>query len=396
MPRRLLGVFILLLASSSFVWAQGDVVLLTVGGDSVSRSEFEYYLAKSQEKRGHVLAQTLGRFKQKVQWAKELGLDTLPDYVRQKEACRWRLMANKETSSKQESALSAKEWVKLKHITYPLNQYSGKTQEREGWKQLDSLHAELKQGADVPFESMPWTQTRHLLGEWQEQLGSLEKGEYSRPFLSPLGMHIILWTDKRTEKSQGGIQSSDDYDFRVKELEEGLLLVHLDACLDERFPVTEPELDTYFAKYREKYGWGTPHYQGAVIHCQDKKEAKRIKKFLAKYPEALWKEALERMPDDVSKGCLMEVGLFAIGSNPYVDKLAFKCGTYEPLADYPYTWLLGKRLKKGPVSYKDVRKEVEKDCREEKKKTEMEAFMQKFPIEFNEEVLKTVNHFRNK
>jgi hypothetical protein len=39
---------------------------------------------------------------------------------------------------------------------------------------------------------------------------------------------------------------------------------------------------------------------------------------------------------------------------------------------------------------------VEKDCREEKKKTEMEAFMQKFPIEFNEEVLKTVNHFRNK
>ena len=102
------------------------------------------------------------------------------------------------------------------------------------------------------------------------------------------------------------------------------------------------------------------------------------------------------MPDDVSKGCLMEVGLFAIGSNPYVDKLAFKCGTYEPLADYPYTWLLGKRLKKGPASYKDVRKEVEKDCREEKKKTEMEAFMQKFPIEFNEEVLKTVNHFRNK
>ena len=109
MPRRLLGIFMLLLASSSFVWAQGDVVLLTVGGDSVSRSEFEYYLAKSQEKRGHVLAQTLGRFKQKVQWAKELGLDTLSDYVRQKEACRWMLMANKETSSKQESALSAKE-----------------------------------------------------------------------------------------------------------------------------------------------------------------------------------------------------------------------------------------------------------------------------------------------
>ena len=53
-------------------------------------------------------------------------------------------------------------------------------------------------------------------------------------------------------------------------------------------------------------------------------------------------------------------------------------------------------MKKGPASYKDVRKKVEKDCREEKKKTEMEAFMQKFPIEFNEEVLKTVNHFRNK
>ena len=396
MPRRLLGVFMLLLASSSFVWAQGDVALFTVGGDSVSRSEFEYYLGRSQEKRGHVLIQTLGRFKQKVQWAKELGLDTLSGYVRQKEACRQMLMASKDVASKQGRGLPDKEWVKLKHITYLLNQHSEKSQEKEGWKRLDSLHAELKKGAALPFEAMPWTQTRHLLGEWQEQLAELDKGEYSRPFLSPLGIHIIMWTDKRTENSQGGIQSSDDYAFRVKELEEGLLLVHLDACLDERFPVTESEMDTYFATNRERYGWGTPHYKGAVIHCQSKKEAKRIKKYLEKFPEALWKEAWERMPDDVSKGCLMEVGLFAIGTNPYVDKLAFKCGAYEPLADYPYTWVMGRRLKKGPASYKDVRKEVEKDCREDKKKAEMEAFMQKFPIEFDEEVLKTVNHFRNK
>ena len=58
MPRRLLGVFMLLLASVSSMQAQGDVVLFTVGREPVSVGEFEYRRGRSLDKRRDVLLQT--------------------------------------------------------------------------------------------------------------------------------------------------------------------------------------------------------------------------------------------------------------------------------------------------------------------------------------------------
>jgi peptidyl-prolyl cis-trans isomerase SurA len=79
-----------------------------------------------------------------------------------------------------------------------------------------------------------------------------------------------------------------------------------------------------------------------------------------------------------------------------VDKLVFKCGSFEPLADYPHTWVLGKKLKKGPEDFKIIRSKVENDCLEIKKKSEIEALTQKYRIEIDKEVLKTVNRAENK
>ena len=118
--------------------------------------------------------------------------------------------------------------------------------------------------------------------------------------------------------------------------------------------------------------------------------------YLKKYPEALWQEAVKRMPDELKRECLVEAGLFPIGANPFVDKLAFKCGEYSPLSDYPYVDLIGKRLKKGPADYRDVREKLEKECLNGKKMAQMEAFMQKYAVEIDKEVLKTVNRAVNK
>ena len=80
MPRRLLGICILLLVSVLVGRAQGDVAFLTIGADTVCCNEYRYYLSKSLEKRPDVLLQTLIRFKQKVQVARDLGLDTIAPY----------------------------------------------------------------------------------------------------------------------------------------------------------------------------------------------------------------------------------------------------------------------------------------------------------------------------
>ena len=89
--------------------------------------------------------------------------------------------------------------------------------------------------------------------------------------------------------------------------------------------------------------------------------------------------------------CRIEYGMFAIGANSYVDKLVFKCGDFQPSSDYPHVWVMGKRMKKGPEDYRDVRSKVAEDCLEAKKKAETESFVRKYTIEIDKEVLKTVN-----
>lgn len=397
MPRRLLGVFIFLLVSVSVMQAQGEVVLLSVGDETVGKEEFEYHLNKSQEKRAHVFARTYGHFLQKVQWTKELGLDTLSAYRKQVGYYRRILERRTENLERQENHRGfEEEWIKLKHVTCPLRQHESRRKEMEANVYMDSLYASLKEGAEVVFETLPWIQTRHLLKEWQFQLANLAKGECSKPFYSSQGIHIIVWVNKVKGNPTKNMMSDRILSYQLKEMENGLLVSSLDAYLEKALVCGDSELEDYFKKNRERYGWGIPHYRGAVIHCQDRKEAKRIKKYLSKYPVALWKGAWERMPKEVSEKSRMEVGLFPIGKNPYVDKLVFKCGEYQPLEDFPYTWVLGQRLKKGPTDYKDVYEDLKDDCLKAKKEAEMEAFMRKNKVEIDEEVLKTVNHCGNK
>ena len=397
MPRRLLGIFILLLVFVSVMQAQGEVALLTVGNEKVGKEEFEYHWGKSSEERALVFAQTYERFMQKVQWAKEMGLDTLPAY-RERVGYYRRILEYRigKLQRQQNRRGMEEEWVKLKHVTRPLHQHESQQKEKEAKAYLDSLYVSLMEGSEVAFETLSWVQTRHLLKEWQAQLMNLPKEEYSKPFYSSQGIHIIAWTDKVKGAPAEKMMSDQMQSFQVKELENGLLVASLEAYWENSLLCSEADLENYFKKNREQYGWGIPHYRGAVIHCQDKKEAKRIKKYLSKYPIALWKDAWARMPKEISEKCRIEVGMFPIGQNPYVDKLAFKCGEYQPLKNYPYTWVLGHKQKKGPTDYKDVYEDLKRDCLKAKKEAEFEAFMRKNKVEIDEEVLKTVNRCRNK
>lgn len=394
MPRRLLGVLILLLVSVAIGRAQGDAVLFTVGADTVRRHEFEYHWKRSTEDSRDAFLQKYGRFKQKVQYAKDLGLDTLPEYRLRKE--QFQQLFDRKGKGIRRSVASAQEWIKLVHVTCLLDQQADKQQILQSKAYLDSLYAVIQQGGKIPVKELSWMQTRHLLNEWQKQLEGLGKNEYSQPFYSPMGVHLIAWTDRRMGSSGNVFSLETDEAFRGKEVEEGLLVTSLDAYVEQNLNCTEQELEKYFKERRSDYGWGTPHFRGAVIHCQDKKTAKKIKKYLQKYPERHWPKAWNSMPEEITKEARLETGLFPIGKNPFVDKLVFKCGTFDPLTDYPYSWVLGKKLKKGPTHWEDVREKVYQDCKKDKKEAEMEAIIRKYELEIDEEVLKTVNHERIK
>ncbi|MBT0709053.1 hypothetical protein INE91_02886 [Phocaeicola vulgatus] len=88
----------------------------------------------------------------------------------------------------------------------------------------------------------------------------------------------------------------------------------------------------------------------------------------------------------------MEAGVFQIGTNRYIDKLVFKCGSFQPEPDLPYTFVMGKKLKKGPESYEDVREAVVKDYLTVYEDAWLKDLKQKYKVEINQEVLKTVNN----
>ena len=388
LPRRLLGVYLLLLVSISKMWAQGEVVLLTVGSEKVSRSEVEYHFSRSLEKCADVFTETYGRFKQKVLYAKELGLDTLSEHIRRKT-----ILSEVMTSrgQKNEAVRTGKEWVKLVHVTYPLKQSATKVEQQRGKAYMDSLYLSLKGNSNFQMEEIPWMQTRYLLNEWKAALKNLAPNEWSQPFLSPQGIHIVAWKEKAYEQPLQETNLASFEEYRLKALEEGLLVAALDEALQQRLVCTEQDLERYFKMHYANYGGGTPHFRGAIISCQNKKEEKVIKKFLKKIPEALWKDAASRLEKEQAVKCRIEYGMFAIGINPFVDKLVFKCGDFQSSPDYPHVWVMGKRMKKGPENYRDVQSKVAEDCLEAKKKAETESFVQKYVIEINKEVLKTVN-----
>jgi peptidyl-prolyl cis-trans isomerase SurA len=151
-------------------------------------------------------------------------------------------------------------------------------------------------------------------------------------------------------------------------------------------------LQSYFESHKNDYAWDLPHFKGGVIHCLNKKVASKLKKRLKKCPLNKWNEEISAFSQENPEWkVVVETGLFQIGTNPYVDKLAFKCGHFTPRTDLPYAFVLGKRLKKGPEDFQDVRNEVQRDYRLWTERTQMEELKRGFRIEINQDILKTVN-----
>lgn len=396
MPRRLPGILIFLLVSVLVARAQGDIVLMQVGDEPVSKAEFEYYWNRSPVDDPQEYLPVFIDYKRKVLYARELGLDTLPDFMAQRAYYLQALEADggPENDIGLPRQQTDEEWFKLRHVTRSLKQQASRQEERAARAYLDSIHAVLKAegvAGKAIGESM-WIPKRFLLAEWTRALESLDKNEISQPFASPLGVHIVWWEAREWRTRPRPVEkislTKEGRKLRMREMEEALLVASLNQA-DARM-VTEQELEAYFEKRRSGYAWDLPHYQGAVFQCKDKKKAKAIRKALKKRDFRAWPEIVRKMEVD----CRAEYGLFRIGKNPYVDKLVFKCGGFEPSEDYPHVFVMGKKVK-GPESWTDVREKVVQDCTRWRERNRKDVLEQKYKVEIKEEVLKTVNNSRN-
>ena len=365
-------------------------MLLCVGCDTIRRAEFERYLHRSPAASVEEFLPTFIDFRTKVAHAKALGLDTLASYRMQ---LRHYLDAVNPCVSVR-PLRESEEWVKVRHITRRLHQDAGKTEQRKALAELDSLrNAEAFAEERAEVLEIP---RRLLLNEWQEQIDKLAVNEVSRPFFSPLGVHVLRWEERKTVYRPSFDEAENTTTLDERELGDALLVAALSVRRQEEPTYTEQDLEAYFRRHRADYATDVPSYRGAVVHSRSKQAAKAVKKYLKQYPPELWQEACARMPETLAENCRVEAGLFHIGTNAYIDKLVFKCGDFEPLADYPHTSVLGRKLKKGSVGLNDVRADVEHDYRKTRTEAEMEALKRKYRVEIDEEVLKTVNSLGNK
>ena len=86
----------------------------------------------------------------------------------------------------------------------------------------------------------------------------------------------------------------------------------------------------------------------------------------------------------------VERGLFVEGENAKIDELVFKGEPAKVDEKLPVAFVSGKLLKR-PEDYTDVRGQVTADYQNYLEKVWVENLNKKYPVEINEDVLKTVN-----
>ena len=467
-----LSLFAALLSQQSLAQSS-DPVVMTVAGVDVPRSEFEYSFNKNngdgvaEKKTVEEYAELYANYKLKVQAALDAKLDTMTSF--QQEYAMYRdqqvrptivtdaeiLATARKMYERTKKAIGPRGLVRPAHILLELSTQATAQEQEKARQRIDSAYRALQAGADFaelakkisqdPVSSkdgglLPWFGPGQTLKEFEDVAYSLQPGQMSSPFLSPIGYHIILMKERKQlepfdslkndlltvlerremrediisnklrqmvkasngtltqdqilEKRSDSLAATDpEMKYLFQEYHDGLLLYEISSReVWEKATENEATLKAWFDAHRKDYTWSQPRYKGIAYHVKDKKDVKAVKNCVKRLPFDQWAEALRTTfnPDSVIR-IRVEKGLFKPGDNATVDRMVFKVSAeVKPLQDYPIDAVYGKKLKK-PSDYTDVRAQVVEDYQNDLERRWVASLRKRYPVVIHEEVLKTVN-----
>ena len=467
-----LSLFAALLSQQSLAQSS-DPVVMTVAGVDVPRSEFEYSFNKNngddvvEKKTVEEYAELYANYKLKVQAALDAKLDTMTSF--QQEYAMYRDQQVRPTIvtddellatawkmyERTKKAIGPRGLVRPAHILLELSTQATAQEQEKARQRIDSAYRALQAGADFaelakkisqdPVSSkdgglLPWFGPGQTLKEFEDVAYSLQPGQMSSPFLSPIGYHIILMKERKQlepfdslkndlltvlerremrediisnklrqmvkasngtltqdqilEKRSDSLAAADpEMKYLFQEYHDGLLLYEISSReVWEKATENEATLKAWFDAHRKDYTWSQPRYKGIAYHVKDKKDVKAVKNCVKRLPFDQWAEALRTTfnPDSVIR-IRVEKGLFKPGDNATVDRMVFKVSAeVKPLQDYPIDAVYGKKLKK-PSDYTDVRAQVVEDYQNDLERRWVASLRKRYPVVIHEEVLKTVN-----
>ena len=220
-----------LLAVAGTVSAQtDDPIIMTVNGEPVTRSEFEYSYNKNNEetvvdkKSVSEYVDLFANFKLKVIDAKAAGIDTTAAFQKEFRMYRDQQVrpsfiddSDLEAAARRVYADTKKRvddgggLVRVSHILVRIPQKATQQQQEAARLRADSIYDVLKGGADFAEVArkcsddkvsaarggdINWVQKGVTYKEFEEKVFQMDKGTMSKPFTSPVGYHIALVTDK--------------------------------------------------------------------------------------------------------------------------------------------------------------------------------------------------------
>ena len=287
---------------------------------------------------------------------------------------------------------------------------------------------------------MPWIGPKQTYPEFEQAAYALQTGQFSQPVLAPDGYHIILMKERKqlepfeevksdiirqfeqqgireaiaqqrvkqtveerqiTEKAYmqqraDSLAAADtEMKYLILEYHDGLLLYEISSReVWQKAEKDEGALNAWFLAHRSDYTWEEPHYKGIAYRTKEKADVKAVKRCVKSLPFGQWADVLRQTfnPDSVIR-IRVEKGLFKPGDNALVDQLGFKITPkkeFKPMADYPYTAVYGKKLKR-PEDYTDVRSEVVTDVQNQLEQEWVAQLRRRYPVKINQTVLNTVN-----
>lgn len=340
------------------------------------------------------------------------------------------------------------------HIFLRVPQKSSAEEQAVKKLRIDSIYQALVAGADfaetakkfsedaqsaVRGGELTWFGPGQLVPQFEEVMYKLNKGELSQPFLSTVGYHIVLLKDtKQLEpydtlrpqilrflESRGmreqlagkavdslamqkGVSidqyldqqterlcaTDDELKYLVKEYHDGLLMYEIcNTQVWEPAAKDTAALENYFKKNKKQYAWKTPHYYGMLYYTRNSADVKAVQKLLKKVDEAKWTTTVRENFNKDSVNVRMQQKLFVQGDDAIVDSLAFgiKQGKTKARKDFPYSGLVGRKLKKGPSKWTDVGSQVVADLQKKRENEFVEDLRKRYEVVIYPEVLATVN-----
>ena len=427
-----------------------DPTIMTINGVPVSRSEFEYSYNKNNGE-GVIDKLTVDEYvtlfvnyKLKVAAALDAKLDTLSSFRQEYAMYRDQqvkptmvtdaevLAEARQMYDRTKAMIGSRGLIRPAHILLKLSTKATAQQQDKIKQRIDSVYSALQAGADFAEMAekisddggsaarggeLPWIAPSQTLKEFEDVAYSLAPGEMSKPFLSPIGYHIVLMKERKqlepfdslkqnivASLERRGIRN-DIADMKLRrKVNESVGKLTAEQVMQQQsdsLAATDNELKYLFQEYalkawfdthKKNYAWKEPRYKGIAYHVKTKADVKAVKKCVKSLPFDQWTEALRTTfnPDSVIR-IRVEKGIFKPGDNATIDKMVFKQNVSATSdINYPIDAVFGKKVKR-PDDYTDVRQQVVEDLQDYLEKEWVEDLRRRYQVEVNKEVLKTVN-----